>query len=93
VSIQLRPLQQEPEHVRRQRKDLMEAYSSLYEEQTREHDRRMQEMLEFFQRHPEELREIQKVGRRRASMTKRPPAEMPNGRAVKQGAIDIAEMF
>jgi hypothetical protein len=78
--------------VRRQRKDLMEAYSSLYEEQTREHDRRMQEMLEFFQRHPEELREIQKVGSRRASMTKR-PALLPNGRAVKEGAIDIAEMF
>ena len=92
MSIQLRPLQHEPEHVRRQRKDLLEAYSSLYEEQTREHDRRMQDMLEFFQRHPEELREIQKVGTRRASMTKR-PAVLAGGRAVKDGAIDIAEMF
>ena len=71
---------------------MLEAYSSLYEEQTREHDRRMQDMLEFFQRHPEELREIQKIGTRRASLTKR-PAVGEARRAVKEGTIDIAEMF
>ena len=49
-------------------------------------------MLEFFQRHPEELREIQRVGTRRASLTKR-PAGGEARRAVKEGSIDIAEMF
>jgi hypothetical protein len=52
----------------------------------------MQDMLEFFQRHPEELREIQKIGTRRASLTKR-PAVSEGRRAVKEGTIDIAEMF
>lgn len=52
-------------------------------------------MLEFFQRHPEELREIQRVGgTRRVSLTKRPAVVGGEGRrAVKEGTIEIAEMF
>lgn len=52
-------------------------------------------MLEFFHRHPEELREIQKVDTRRVSLTKK-PAVMVGGegrRAVRQGTLDIGEMF